>query len=314
MLRLVFALVGASLSIAAHGAEPARVVNIAEHFAAFWDANEKLPRAVQVENFKQQFASRFPAFYAIERFDGERTQAEQDQRIADAIESFPVIREQYLRKARQFDAELPQYQATFKRWFPDYRQTEDVYVTHSLGEMDAGPRVVDGRLVLVFGIDAMVKYHGTNNETAFFMHELFHMHHAKAMKGCDSNQVWASLWAEGLATYVSKQMHPAATVQEMLLDVPTGMAANTEAVLPAALAQLEPVLDSEDLSVKRDLFQTRGGLNSGLPGRRGYYLGYLVAQEAAKASTVSELAALGCSDARQLVKSTVRKLRSQHPM
>lgn len=286
--------------------------NLAEHFATFWDANEKLPRAVQVENFKQQFAPRFPEFYGIERFDGERSQAEQDQRIALAIEGFPAIREQYLSKARQFDAELPRYQALFQRWFPDYRQTEDVYVTHSLGEMDAGPRNLGGRSVLVFGVDAMVKYHGTNNETAFFMHELFHMHHAKVMNSCDANQVWASLWVEGLATYVSKAMHPSATEAEMLLDVPSGMAARTRAALPAAFAQLEAVLYSEDLPVRRDLFQTRGGIDTGLPHRRGYYLGYLVAEEAARTMTMARLATLGCTDARRLVASTVRRLRTKY--
>jgi uncharacterized protein YjaZ len=157
----------------------------------------------------------------------------------------------------------------------------------------------------------MLKYHGSNDESAFFQHELFHTYHSKVMRGCDDNLVWATLWTEGLATYVSKVMAPAASENEMLLEIPAGMAERTRAALPAAFAQLEQVLGSDDRSTREGLFQTRGNDGTGLPTRRGYYLGYLVAQEAAKSHDVRQLAKLECGKARELVYSTVRSLNTR---
>lgn len=89
------------------------------------------------------------------------------------------------------------------------------------------------------------------------------------------------------------------------------MPARTRAALPEALAQLESVLDSEDAVTWGGLFHTRTNDGTGLPGRRGYYLGYLVVQEAGKRYSLRELARLDCGRARSVVQTALRSLRGQ---
>ena len=62
---------------------------------------------------------------------------------ACAPKDFPTIRTEYVRKAQRFGAELPGYMASFKAVFPDFQPPDDIYVLHSLGEMDGGMRVID---------------------------------------------------------------------------------------------------------------------------------------------------------------------------
>jgi hypothetical protein len=291
------------------------VHNIAQSFADFYDANKDKPDAEQLAAFRKDVASGYPAFYGVERYKGEMTQAQKDQHILKTIKAFPAIREDYLRKTQQFETELPRYIASFRAWFPDFQPSRDTWILHSLGEMDGGTRTLDGKDVLIFGIDGMVRYHGKGNESAFFHHELFHTYHDKAMAGCNGDEVpmWAMLWQEGLATYVSHAMNPEANDTELLLAFPDNMAARTRKVLPAAFADLEKVLDTRDTAVYRNLFTTGGKATDALPPRRGYYLGYLVAREAARQHSVQELAKLDCRGARALVVATVAKLGAVYP-
>jgi hypothetical protein len=315
LLPAVFSLAFAALCHASEPPVPSasaapHVHNIARAFADFWDAAKDKPAPEQLAEFKKQVAPGFPGFYSIARFDGERTQAQMDALIEAYIKNFPAIREAYLRKTQQFESELPRYIAGFKTWFPDYEPAGDIYVLHSLGEMDGGTRTIDGRNYLIFGIDGMVRYHGSGNETAFFDHELFHTYHYKAMSACDDERIWSSLWQEGLATYVSKVMNPTADDKELLLYFPDRMSERTKTVLPAAFDHLEKVLDNSDHATYASLFNTSSQDGTGLPPRRGYYLGFLVAQEAAKKHDVRELAKLSCDQARELVYSTVHALRA----
>lgn len=51
---------------------------------------------------------------------------------------------------------------------------------------------------------------------------------------------------------------------------------------------------------------------AGEPARRGYYLGYLVAQEAAKTHWLRQLGKLDCKAARALVGQTVQTLKMRY--
>jgi hypothetical protein len=309
-MRLLSFALAAFVSMSALAAQPEPVPhlhNTALAFADFWDANHAKPPAEQVAAFKATVAPTFPGFYDAARFKSFLTPAQYDERIVTAVRDFPAIRADYVRKAQQFGAALPAYLASFKATFPDANPPADIYVLHSLGEMDGGMREIDGRTPLIFGVDRMATLHGNGNESAFFHHELFHAYHLPRMQGCADAHVWSNLWIEGLATYVSTVMNPQASDQERLLALPDNMATRTRAMLPQAWAQLEPILDSEDEATYANLFLLRG--TAALPRRRGYYLGFLVAQEAGKTRDVRALARLDCAEAKALVFSTVHRLR-----
>jgi hypothetical protein len=305
-MRFLWLAIAAVFSTSACAAAP-RLHNDAMAFVDFWDANHNKSPAAQVAAFKTAVAPTFPAFYKAERFQSFLTPAQYDERIATAIREFPTIRTAYVRQAQQFEAQLPGYMASFKATFPDFEPPADIYVVHSLGEMDGGMRSIDGKDFLIFGIDRMVQLRGDDNESAFFHHELFHHYHLPRVAECGTNSVWSSLWIEGLATYVSHVLNPQANEKELLLTAPDDMAARTRAVLPAALAQLESALDKDDKQTYADLFLFRG--TDALPRRRAYYLGYLVAQEAGKTRDVRQLAHMSCDEVKPLVFATVHRLR-----
>ncbi|MCS0580855.1 hypothetical protein NX784_04575 [Massilia pinisoli] len=305
-MRFLWLAIATVFSASACAASP-RLHNDAMAFVHFWDANHDHPPAAQVAAFKTIVAPTFPAFYKAERFQSFLTPAQYDERIVTAVRDFPAIRTTYVQKAQQFGAQLPGYMASFKATFPDFVAPDDIYVVHSLGEMDGGMRAIDGKDYLIFGIDRMVQLRGDGDQSAFFHHELFHHYHLPRVAECGSNSVWSSLWVEGLATYVSKVLNPQANEKELLLTVPDDMAARTRAVLPAALAQLEGALDKDDKQTYADLFLFRG--TAPLPRRRAYYLGYLMAQEAGKTHDVRQLANMTCAEVKPLVFATVHRLR-----
>lgn len=313
-MRLLSIVLAAAVSTSAFAATPdakPHLHNSAMTFVSYWDANKDKPPVEQVAAFKAQVAPAYPGFYKAERLKDYMTPAQYDNLIERAAKDFPAIREAYIKKAEQFEAELPRYTATFKAAFPDYQPIDDIYVLHSLGEMDGGTRTINGKNVLIFGVDGMVKYHGNGKESAFFHHELFHTYHHAAMAGCEDAGIWSNLWSEGLAVHVAKVLNPDANDVELLLDIPDHMAEKTRAVLPAAWAQLESVLDRSDGDTYAGLFTGSGIAGDKLPKRRGYYLGYLVAKEAGKTRSIQALARLQCGQVKSLVHETVTKLRTE---
>jgi hypothetical protein len=313
LLPFVFAAAVSASVFAASPTETPRLHNLGMEFTQVWDANKDKPAAEQVAAFKARLAPAFPGFYSAERLKNRFTSAQYDGAIEGALKEFPTLRPVYEKKTREFESALPKYVATFKTRFPDLALPDDIYVLHSLGEMDGGMRTIDGKSYFIFGVDVMAKFHGDGSESAFFHHELFHVYHSQAAPDCGDAGIWNNLWAEGLAVYVSKVMNPAANDKELLLDVPEHMAERTRAVLPQALAQLESVLDKTDGPTYTDLF-SRHGEAGVLPHRRGYYLGYLVAQEAGKTRDIRDLAKLNCSQVKETVYAGVRALRAKYPV
>ena len=287
-----------------------RVVDLASGFLKAYERHAGGSAPAFVEDFKANVAARFPEFYGIERYEGKRTRAERDQQIAAAYAEFPAMRDAYRQKVARFTQDLPRYTESFRKVFPDYRPQGELYFVHSLGEMDGGKRTFKGRSYFIFGADVMVKVHGDGDEAGFFHHELFHDYHDM---GCTRQTVWSSLWAEGLAAYVSKVMNPAMDYAGLLLDYPHGMVADTDKQLGRAFQQLADNLESDDQEVYAGLF-TRKGDKTGMPARRGYYLGFLVAQEAARTRDLHALAKLQCADVRTLVRETVDSLRARPPV
>ena len=286
------------------------VHNTARAFVTFWDATQGVPSIQRISEFKQQIGAQFPQFYGIDRYQGKRTQAQQDMLIGRVLERFGPLRQAYLDTVNRFDADLPRYIASFQLAFPDFVPGMPTYFVNSLGEMDGGTRTFDGHDVLIFGADLMSQTHAGRDEAAFFHHELFHTYHHLASITCPQRGMWLPLWTEGLAVYVSKVLNPNATEQEIELDFPAGALAITKGQLPAAWAQLDRVLDDGDEALYDPLFST-GKDDTGLAPRRGYYLGYLVARELGKTHDLHTLAELDCGAAHDLVVSTVHRLRRQ---
>jgi hypothetical protein len=287
-----------------HCCQPDSVISIAADFTAFWDATKDLPMEQRVAAFHRTVEPKFPEFYDAARLAIPGKPDSQDARIAAAIAGFPAIREKYVAKVAAFDATLRENAASFVKAFPDYVPTVSVALVHSLGEMDGGGRMLQGKdgakkAWLIFGADVMAQVHDFPDESAFFHHELFHTYH-HAADNCET--VICALWQEGLAVYVASVLHPQAGLPELLLNIPPEMVSATEAKRREAFAQLAGVIDSTDETVLGGLFMF-GDDGSGLPRRRGYYLGLLVARAIGRGRTLVELAHMPMSEAGPLIRA-----------
>lgn len=295
--------------LAPPGSESAVFVNYADDFVEFWDATTDLPIKQRVEVFKNDVASKFPGFYGIERYEGRLTQGGLDKRIAAQIEGFAEIREGFIAKVDRFNAELDQNLATFKSAFPEFEIPVDVVLLHSFGQFDGATRTLAEKKYLLFGADLMTRVHSWEDESAFFHHELFHTLHDQSFTECD--EIWCALWAEGLATYAASALNPDAGEPELLLDFPPGLAVDTREQLGPSFQHLKTVLNSTDEKIYSGLFNTRLD-DTGLPPRRGYYLGFLIAQEIAATRELSVLAAMGNEEAEPLIKDAIDALLAKH--
>ncbi len=280
-------------------------VDLSGAFVHFFDATAGLPEDARVAAFKQQVAPLQPAFYGIARFEGKRTQQQRDVQIQKALAQFPQIRAGYQAKAAQFADALARNSASFAAAFPDYRATTPVVLLHSLGEMDGGLRTLDGQRQLVFGADGMAIHHAPDaDESAFFHHELFHAYHEPQFGSCEA------LWTEGLAVHVAQRLNPGASDAELLLDQPAGTAAATRAALRPALEQLRGALDSTAAEVQQALLSF-GDDGSGLPPRRGYLVGGLLAGQIADGRSLQELAAMSQAEVRPLLDAAIDALLAE---
>jgi hypothetical protein len=307
MKKILFIAIGLLLagSCAAGATDSAAPLarNFTSEFISSWDATRDQPMPQRVAAMKRTLMPLYPEFY------GRGTAEEQDAKIALAIERFPSIRTAYVDKSEKFGGALQQHLKTFNVAFPKFRLTAPTSVLHSLGEMDGGTRTLGGKEHLIFGADVIARTNPDGDPAALFHHELFHVLHQERFQ-CEAGAVWEGLWREGLAVYVSHVLNPKANDTELLLNHPRGMVATVRANLPAAWAELQTSLDSSEQRINQELFTT-SIKDTAMPMRRGYYLGYLVAQEAAKTRDLPTLAALDCMQARELVGVTVSRLAKE---
>lgn len=308
-MKVRFALVAALLALGAcQTAQPAparyQLHGLTDEFVAFYDRTEGMERPARIEAFKTEIAPLFPEFYGRERFD-HLDDARYDSRIGRALDSFPAERAAYLAKAQSFAALLAPAYHSFERAFPDMGAIGDVYLLHSLGEMDGGTRTFNDRLYFVFGADVMGRVHPYDAEDPFFHHELFHVYHQRTFTGCE--EAWCALWTEGLAVHVAHTLNPDATDAQLLLTVPEEIPSAVDANLTEAVCAVRSRVNSttpEDIGA---LFSFNR-LNERLPPRFGYYVGYMVAREAGRGHTIQELAQLDMAAARPVVESALAQL------
>jgi hypothetical protein len=281
------------------------LVDLTDDFAEVWDRTKDLDGTARIAAFKAHFEPILPGFYSHvrhgapeERFNGY---------FLKALKEFPDTRSATADMARRFAALLRPAERSFEREFGPMTGFRPIYLVNSLGEFDGGMRTLGGNGYLMFGADVMARLYAGKDVRPFFHHELFHLHHSRTFRDC--SKVWCNLWNEGLATYVAHRLNPAATDAELLLTEPEPLRAAVENNRREAVCTVLREIDSEEGRVNKALFSS-ARLNERLPGRFGYYVGYLVAAEAAKGRSLVQLADLPNEAVRPLVETSLRALAS----
>ena len=290
---------------AAPPAPPFTLVDLTGAYTAFYDRTQSMPPPARADALKAEFAPLFPSFYDPERVKAFATRERYDAMIARSFETFPELRPRYERTSSSFAAMLAPARDDFERRFPDIAPLGDVYLVHSLGEMDGGTRTIGGRRYLVFGADVMARLYAPGDERPFFQHELFHVYHGQFFAECE--EVWCAVWQEGLAVYVSEQLNPGATDTQLLLTMPRPIRPEVDANLSMAVCAVHARLRSDRPDDYAPLF-LGGAQLVGLPPRFGYYVGYLVAREAGRTRSMRELARMSVDEARPVVEASLAAL------
>jgi hypothetical protein len=306
------ALAGAAFALCAcaPNASPAavpsyRLIDLSDDYAALYDRTLAMTAAERVAAFHEEIGPLFPEFYGNDRYVAQDTER-YDARIARSFERFADIRTDYERAEASFVSMLGSALGTFSRAFPDMGPIGDIYLLHSLGEMDGGTREFGGRSYFVFGVDVIAQVHPPGTERPFFHHELFHVYQGQFFTA-DCEEIWCLLWMEGAAVLAAEELNPGATDEQLLLSRPTPIRASVDENLTEAACVARARLDSREDADSEALFGPRR-LNEHLPPRFGYYVGYLVAREARRARTLQQIAHMSAAEARAAVDAGLAAL------
>lgn len=310
-LVLVFALL--VLPVLAGAAEPQpagyRVHDLTPTFWRYWDEAHALPEAEQVRLLQERVVAAHPQVYTAKVL-GLSQERPLGEELAGLWPRFRGFAGPHLALARELSGtvgrELPGYDARFRRAFPDFAYTGDVYFMVSLGAFDGATRQVQGRTALLFGVDVMAVVYGKEADPAsFFHHELFHIYHGQFPDKALSGTLARALWGEGLAVYVAEQLNPG-TPEPVLFGLPRDMPERARARLPALASGVRRLLDSRSREDYERYFTGKHD-SAELPGRVGYYLGYRVVKEVAGKRSLRELARLkGPALRRELDRALAR--------
>jgi hypothetical protein len=221
--------------------------------------------------------------------------------LAQVEELEPAMRE----LSSKLAADLPGELDAFRKAFPKFQCSVPVYFLYSGGAFDGATREVSNRTALMFGLDVIARL---KEELApLVVHELFHAYHGEIVSEDPENVAWG-LWSEGLATYVSRRLNPEIPEPSICCMPDIGA---VKVALPRISKELLGRLGSKSRKDYARFFL--GGQALDIPQRSGYYVGYLVAQEAGKTRSLAELAALTPAQVLPLETDVLKRLAETAP-
>jgi len=227
-----------------------------------------------------------------------------DDIAADTLKEFSVAKTKIQQKLPLFfDA------------FPDADFSgQKVYIVPALFRFNGQGTKYNSKTILSFGVDFIVLLNkfptlipGLNssyNPDVFYMHEIFHLYHADHfLKDLEQEKtLLIAAWEEGLASYVSGEIAPEATLSEVLMD-----------------NNLNDCLEKRDFylrSFKEDMYKCDdesykkwfliSSTDKVIPKRAGYCVGYLLAKELSQKYSLLELSKLSWSKNTQEAKTLLK--------
>lgn len=271
--------------MAAAKAKSGSFVDLTPAMVAFIDTTADLADADRVVRFHAVFDPVLPGYFNDKGDD----QAKIDASIAKTLREFPAQKAKFLATAAAFRRAFDLGQAHFRNAFPDYRLTLPVYLVHSMGQQDGGTRTVGGQSILFFGADVIARIHDETTIGPFLDHEILHAYHSQFFPDCD--QLWCSVWQEGLATYVSSRLNPGLDDRQMMLTMPRPIRPEVEPRLKEAMCGLVAKFKSTSQDDYAPLFYGRPSKGP-FPPRYGYFLGYLLVQAIGETMPLDDLVKL----------------------
>ncbi len=247
--------------------------------------------------FVSDFAARYPDYYSRAVFGDAASMQARALRYFDPAQAAvvfpgvpPLTAGRVAALANIVGPQFAQEQRRFMLTFTDFRCDTTVEFGVSLMKFDGHPVEFSGKQHLLFGVDIIALVHEPADMPAFFDHEIFHLYHRqvsslRAPGGEDP--AWWTMWAEGLATYVSQRMNPRLDAQQVLW-YPRDMVIRMQRDgVRAARLMLR---DIDKTGPEADRWFLASVSVEGLPIRAGYYLGYLFAKSEGDGRPLTQLA------------------------
>jgi hypothetical protein len=268
--------------------------NLLPEFAEFVASTGDLAPPARAEAFVDRFAAKHPDFYSESLFGTRAKQVERALRLFDPQKApkfagaRPITLDDILATARTVTDDYARIEGTFRKAFPKYSCKTPISFGLSLYMFDGNQSTdAPGKSHMRFGVEMISLLHPARELPAFFHHELFHIYlqqtvDADALSGADQ-PVWWALWDEGLATYVSWKLNPTLTAPEIFW-IPRDMETQMQPKLAQAARLMLADLDGHEGYSR---WFTVSSTPEGLPGRSGYYLGYLFAKSLDRGDLVS---------------------------
>ncbi len=200
--------------------------------------------------------------------------------------------------------DLPRFTRTFSDSFPDFAFDGTVFFYPSLYMRDGGTVAFPPGAALMFGVDVIARRGPGADLAVLFHHELFHLYHAQQHREQRPPfPLFLGIWAEGLATYVSKRLNPQASELAVLLHDRQLLDARPR--LPELAAKTLDHLDDTS-SARAALYLQGGSGDPEIPRRAGYLLGLHVAERMGRGRTLAELARLRPEVVRREMAAVLR--------
>ncbi len=282
-------------------AQECRVVDLMPQFWQVVKSGGHESAAQQVQDFRKNLVDNHGDLY-FKAGLGFASDEELDKAIQNELAAARAHPDALRKTTLLLQREMPQYINRFKRTFPDFQCDFPIYLLPALGKLDGAGRVVNHVPALLFGIDNIAAEFSPSTLplSIFIDHELFHRYHYQVAGFSDDKGaqdiVWRTLWAEGLATYVSKALNPPASMQDALI-LPKDLEQRARPQLAALIAKLMPQLDRVDAGTFGEFFGYHPSATA-VPSRVGYYIGALAAERLREHNSLYALAHMQAESVR----------------
>jgi hypothetical protein len=299
-----------NLIIAAAAAATFAIHDFTPDFWRFWEAAQNQPVERQAQLWQQLYVSKHQAVF------DELAQACKGQwnddwfrahYLPELPQAVPAIRTIAASLQQQLDAASRRFLQTF----PDMQWSADIYVMASGSCFDGRAQTIQGRSALLFGVDTMSAL-GQRNLIPVMHHELFHRYHRSffEFEASGAYPLWTALWAEGLATYVAKELNPSASEIDRGM-VPLGMVRQVDDRRAELAADFLRRFDSTAQKDAIVWFNDTNSKDAVVTARAGYQLGALVAGELSKQYSLQTVAHWSHAEAKPKIRAALEQMSAK---
>ena len=270
-----------------------------KEFQYFLKVSKNQDEATVWRNWQTAVQAKDPIFFQQVVAEAADTPNWEEKIRASLKKAWPILQKYELEIEAEFEhfPQLLQENLTiFQKTFPDFDLSQTpVFAVPSLLKFNGKGTEAYGPKALAFGIDTIVYFrkeprffprvNAKSNAKVLYSHEMFHIYHGQKQGlasdfALSNGTLLNDAWNEGLATYVSGLINPAASDADLLMDA--NLAESCKESGETLLQNFKKIAFEKSNSPKgKELYRnwfTLASKDQSLPLRAGYCVGLLIAR------------------------------------